>query len=591
MANRPTLKLPVDKIEPNKYNPNIMPENLYDSLKQSVKEKEYDPIIVAPKDVFYGDSQLPRDEYVIIDGEHRWKAAKELKQKNIVAEIRDTGEKEARAVSYQRNRERGTIDPIKEAQLFKLELDEGMMQKEVAEKYHVSASQVSERLRLLQLDEQTVKAYQKPKEYVLEKKVKEYAEDLKEFEDLKKEYQEDYVIDEEQLKVWEEENKPEEPTPEKVEPAGELTPSHLEILASIEDEEYRASLRDDILEQGLSVRRTEEIATRIKNEIEKKKELAQIVAKAKRPVCPKCGGEPSEYSTYNKDSIRCSDCWNWWDSSISEEEVQQKKEKEESDIAKELRESRAQAIKKARANPSYVRRLEHPSEIREKIENWLTYILLTKLSRVKELEFSGYVSNGEDKYARIVYESSNDGYLNITLYEPKEGVEEQTWWNRTKIDDFSIRLDEKDYKRTDHKTRIDINHEVSPVGRSLVHNFIDDILVTPEKAQWPWHNKEDITGALESGAEEEDIDEEEEEELEADIVDFDVETVNLDGYKNIITAFTESKNDKSEVTVEDIDDSGELRSLLIAAVIDMDLENEILVQVLDGKVILEKVGE
>lgn len=593
MANRPVLKLPISKIEPNKYNPNVMPENLFESLKESVKEGNYDPIVVSPKDIFYGDESLPRDEYVIVDGEHRWTAAKELEMDNVLAEVRDEKESEARGLSYKRNRERGTIDPIKEAQLFKLELDEGMNQSEIAEKYHISNAQVSERLKLLKLDEDTVKAFHKPKEYVVEKKKKQYEEDLKQFEELKEEYKEDY--EESDIKHWEEQNKPEEPTPDTVEVAT-LTASHLEILASIDDDERRAQLRDAILERDYSVRETEAQANRIKEELEKEKQLKILIQNAERPTCPECGGEAKEFSTYNEGSLRCGDCWNWWDSTITEEEVEKRKEesKKREKMRKEAQtDSRVEAMKKARANPAYIRRLETPDEINEKIERWLTNLLLTKLHTVKDLELSALMTDEEtwDKddnpdYYRIIF-SPGDNRLEVTKYVSQD-EEDKSWWSRTRAERFDIDMEKKDYKRSDHKSRIDIGHEVSPLGRSLVHNFIDDILLTPGKAQWPWHNKEDIKGALESGVEEEEEPDDEEGELEAEIAEFEVETINLQKYVPIITAFIEGDDDKCEVTVED-HDPGDLRALLIGTVLEMDLEQEVSVEREDNKVMLTRI--
>ncbi len=81
----------VDKIEPNKFNPNVMPEAEYQALKQDMLVhgvNGVDPILVSIKKIFYGSGPLTSaefsgDQYVVIDGEHRWQVAKELGWKEI----------------------------------------------------------------------------------------------------------------------------------------------------------------------------------------------------------------------------------------------------------------------------------------------------------------------------------------------------------------------------------------------------------------------------------------------------------------------------------------------------------------------------
>ena len=45
------LSVPVDKVEPNDWNPNVMALEEYIALKTSVQEGEYDPVIVSPFDL------------------------------------------------------------------------------------------------------------------------------------------------------------------------------------------------------------------------------------------------------------------------------------------------------------------------------------------------------------------------------------------------------------------------------------------------------------------------------------------------------------------------------------------------------------
>jgi hypothetical protein len=60
------VKKSVDDIKPNKYNPNKIPEEIYKTLVSNIKKFGYLQPILIDKDG------------VIIDGEHRWRACKEI---------------------------------------------------------------------------------------------------------------------------------------------------------------------------------------------------------------------------------------------------------------------------------------------------------------------------------------------------------------------------------------------------------------------------------------------------------------------------------------------------------------------------------
>jgi len=62
--------VPVSKVEPNPWNPNVQTKEIFEKEKQSItKHGFFDPVTLRP---------LGRGKFQIIDGEHRWRAAKEL---------------------------------------------------------------------------------------------------------------------------------------------------------------------------------------------------------------------------------------------------------------------------------------------------------------------------------------------------------------------------------------------------------------------------------------------------------------------------------------------------------------------------------
>lgn len=262
--------IPVEEIEPNKFNPNVMSDVEYQTLKEDMQThgvQGVDPILVSHKGVY--ELPVPIDKlpggawdkaftvkgYIIVDGEHRWRIAKELGWKEIRARSESIREEDAKTICYRRNRERGTIDPMKEAALFKSELDK-MSQKAVAGKYGVDQSTVSHRLSLLKVDPQVLKSVHEL-------------------------------------------------------PRGIVTISHLEPLATLDVEDQK-QVAKDILDhakhwnQPMTVKDVEQAAERLRERREEERELKEAVDKAKCPKCPKCGKEPDRINYKKLPWVNCS---------------------------------------------------------------------------------------------------------------------------------------------------------------------------------------------------------------------------------------------------------------------------------------------
>lgn len=142
--------LEVDSIVPNNYNPNEMLSETFESLLQDAKEhgaEALDPILVRPLE-FVGGKQ----QYEIIDGENRWRAVKQLGWQRIRGIIRKVSLDEAKAINYRKNRERGNLNPFKEAKLFYDEWERGngkLNLEEIAEKYGLGhRARVSEKIKI-----------------------------------------------------------------------------------------------------------------------------------------------------------------------------------------------------------------------------------------------------------------------------------------------------------------------------------------------------------------------------------------------------------------------------------------------------------
>ena len=184
------IRVPVDHLEENNWNPNVMDPEKFEALKVDVVAGNYNPIVVTSKEAFHGDPALPYNRYVIVDGAHRWRAAVEVGLETIDIEEKELTEAEAKAYNYRKNWERGSMDPLKEAALFQSEVDLELTQEDIATKYHRSRPYVANRLRLLNVSESVRAIYRDPEEGFKAVKKEELAADI-----VESNPQEEYTAD------------------------------------------------------------------------------------------------------------------------------------------------------------------------------------------------------------------------------------------------------------------------------------------------------------------------------------------------------------------------------------------------------------
>lgn len=257
----------LELLEPNSFNCNVMQKEEYEALKQDMHVhgvSGIDPLLIVPKGVYRlkeigGEGWTEAFKvkgYIIIDGEHRWKAAKELGWKEIRCDTESILEADAKALCYRRNRERGTIDPFKEAALFKSELEKSMTQAQVAGKYGIEQGTVSHRLSLLKLEPEIIEQVQNM-------------------------------------------------------PRGIITTSHLEPLASLDPKDQKIlgnSLLRESKRSGApfwSAREVQNQADRIKENRENERQLKEALAIAKFPKCPACKKPPERISHKGLPWVNC----------------------------------------------------------------------------------------------------------------------------------------------------------------------------------------------------------------------------------------------------------------------------------------------
>ncbi len=145
------IMLNLDDIIPNKFQPReVFDDQSLKELAISIKEHGViQPIVVREVN----------GKYEIIAGERRYKASALAGKTTIPAIVNNLDDKESSKVALLENLQRKNLNPIEEAKTYQkiLELDE-MTQEELAKTMGKSQSAVANKLRLLQLNDDTKKA-------------------------------------------------------------------------------------------------------------------------------------------------------------------------------------------------------------------------------------------------------------------------------------------------------------------------------------------------------------------------------------------------------------------------------------------------
>jgi ParB family chromosome partitioning protein len=141
--------LPVAAIRPGKYQPRThMNEQALNELAASIREQGLiQPLLVRPVGNLQG-----RDQYELIAGERRWRAAQIAGLKEVPALIREVPDKAALAMALIENIQREDLNPIEEAAGLERLIDEfRMTHEQAAEAVGRSRSATTNLLRLLKL--------------------------------------------------------------------------------------------------------------------------------------------------------------------------------------------------------------------------------------------------------------------------------------------------------------------------------------------------------------------------------------------------------------------------------------------------------
>ena len=147
MPARPNLVVPIEKVFPNPDQPrrSFTDQHLQD-LSASIKAKGIiQPLIVRKR-------ANGKDEYEIVAGERRWRAAQMAQLHEIPILVRDFTDTEVLEVAIIENIQRADLNPVEEAAGYRQLMDKfGHTQEKLAEELGKSRSHVANLMRLLQL--------------------------------------------------------------------------------------------------------------------------------------------------------------------------------------------------------------------------------------------------------------------------------------------------------------------------------------------------------------------------------------------------------------------------------------------------------
>ncbi|ANU14634.1 nucleoid occlusion protein [Planococcus halocryophilus] len=148
-ASEEVMKLPLDKIHANKYQPRtIFDEEKIEELARTIHvHGVIQPIVVRNSE--------REGEYEIIAGERRFRAMKSLEWTEVPAIIRDLSDKETASIALIENLQREELTSIEEAHAYRNLLDiQEITQEALAQRLGKGQSTVANKLRLLKLPEE-----------------------------------------------------------------------------------------------------------------------------------------------------------------------------------------------------------------------------------------------------------------------------------------------------------------------------------------------------------------------------------------------------------------------------------------------------
>jgi ParB family transcriptional regulator, chromosome partitioning protein len=148
---RGVAEIPVEKIRPNPLQPRkVFDQEKLNALAETIKSFGVIQPLIVQKDM---------DNYVLVAGERRLRAAKMAGLKAVPAVVNEYDHNQLMEIALVENLQREDLNPIEEATSYKKLIDEfGLLQEDLAKRLGKSRSSITNSMRLLML-ENDVKKY------------------------------------------------------------------------------------------------------------------------------------------------------------------------------------------------------------------------------------------------------------------------------------------------------------------------------------------------------------------------------------------------------------------------------------------------
>ncbi|MEX6632750.1 ParB/RepB/Spo0J family partition protein [Hyphococcus lacteus] len=151
----PKRELPIEQLKPNADQPRrVFSTDAIEELATSIADKGMlQPILVRP---------LGKDEFEIVAGERRWRAAQKAKLHKVPVIIRELTDEETAEIALIENVQRVDLNPVEEAAAYQRLADEyKRTQDQIAKAVGKSRSHVANIMRLLALPKKTLDTLQR----------------------------------------------------------------------------------------------------------------------------------------------------------------------------------------------------------------------------------------------------------------------------------------------------------------------------------------------------------------------------------------------------------------------------------------------
>src|SRR5215204_2424196 len=114
-------RLPTESLHSNNYNPNRMTDDEFAELVEEVRHLGRLPKPVVVRNGYAGKGEAAG--YLIVDGEHGWRVAKEVGLAKVSCEVIEADDFEAMRQTYKRN-QHGTHNRVALGRMFRSMMDE-----------------------------------------------------------------------------------------------------------------------------------------------------------------------------------------------------------------------------------------------------------------------------------------------------------------------------------------------------------------------------------------------------------------------------------------------------------------------------------